>query len=183
MIARHYSSLLLVLSPFSASSTERENTDEKTEKNNLKFQKIRFSMSDEFFDSNLFYWTNNILYFIWKILNFDFSSLLVLAARHRVDIEISGIGRKWREDEQPWRVMTKNHIYLLNIVYFSSNKKYLNQKPDRSSKNEHFLFSSFFGEKSSRTYSKKNLPKNWHFPKNYFSELQRDFPFKPFLLD
>ena len=39
----------------------------------------RFLNSDEFFDSNLFYWTRNTLYFM---KTYDFSSLLLIAAHY-----------------------------------------------------------------------------------------------------
>ena len=48
-----------------------------------KSQKItnfaRFLNSDEIFDSNLFYWTRNTLYFM---KTYDFSSLLLIAAHY-----------------------------------------------------------------------------------------------------
>jgi len=53
-------------------------------------------------------------------------------------------GRKWREDEQPWRVMTRNHVFSYTIRYFLSNKKNFTQKTRQTSKNEHFSYSYEF---------------------------------------
>ena len=74
---------------------------------------VRFTNSDKIFDSNLFYWTRNTLYFT-NI--YDISSLLVIT-RHFSSFSAFLVVRKKRgkfqkmssKDEQ-WRVMTSNHI-------------------------------------------------------------------------
>ena len=83
--------------------------------------------------------------------------------------------------------MTRNHIFSLTIKYFQSNKKGLNQKSRRTSKNGFFFaffdFLAIFGEKSPPNVFHPKSARKWKFSKSSFSELRRGFPFKLFLLD
>ncbi len=63
-------------------------------------------------------------------------------------------------------------------MYFRSNKRDLNQKSLRTSKNERFL--AFLAKKRHPTCFTENQPENGTFSKPSFSELRRCFPFKFF---
>ena len=64
---------------------------------------VRFSDSNEIFDSNLFYWTRNTLHFM---IVYDFSSFFVIAAHYCSFLVIFGLSvaseksRKIPENEQ-----------------------------------------------------------------------------------
>ena len=80
--------------------------------------------------------------------------------------------------------MTRNRIFSETTKYFRSNKRGLNQKSLKTSKNERFLaFLAKNGEKSPPNVFHPKSARKSKFSKSSFSELRRGFPFKLFLFD